>query len=151
MTTCTATPPVATVITSHQLPAAAGTVPGSDSNVAQSRPTSPRSVLSWRSRGGAPCPFCLAGGRGEMYHSPEDCHVNPGGPSFRWYAYNGMVCTLCECGQEVPALIRLPTPPASSLRVPATPTTLLTRLAVATASVGPTAPAVTKSVATTCT
>ena len=62
-----------------------------------------------------------------------------------------MVRALRECGQEVPALLRLPTPPASSVSVPATPTTLLTRPAVATASVGPTAPAVTKSVATTST
>ena len=62
-----------------------------------------------------------------------------------------MVRTLLERGQEVPALLRLPTPPASSASVLATPTTLLTRPAVATASVGPTAPAVTKSVATTST
>ena len=86
-----------------------------------------------------------------MYHSPEDCHVNPGGLSFRRYAYNGMVRALRERGQEVPALLRLPTPPASSVSVPATPTTLLTRPAVATAGVGPPAPAVTKSVATTST
>ena len=62
-----------------------------------------------------------------------------------------MVHTLHERGQEVLALLRLPTPPASSVSVPATPTTLLTRPAVATASVGPTAPAVTKSMATTST
>ena len=86
-----------------------------------------------------------------MYHSPEDCHANPGSPSFRQYAYNGMVRALCECGQEVPALLHLPTPPASSLSVPATPTTLLTHPTVAMASVGPTAPAATKSVATTST
>ena len=42
-------------------------------------------------------------------------------------------------------------PAASSASVPATPTTLLTHPTVATASVGPTAPAVTKSVATTST
>ena len=86
-----------------------------------------------------------------MYHSPEECHVNPGGPAFRRYAYNGMVRALRERGQEVPALLRLPTPPASSVGVPATPTTLLTRPAAVTASVGPTAPAATKSVATTST
>ena len=60
-----------------------------------------------------------------------------------------MVCALHECGQEVPALLCLPTPPASSASVPATPNTLLTCPAAATASVGLTAPAVMKSVATT--
>ena len=151
MATRPVTPSIATVVPAHQLPATAGTVPRSDSNVAQSCPTSPRLASSWHSCGGAPCPFCLAGGRGEMYHSPEDCHVNPGGPSFRRYAYNGMVRALCKRGQKVPAFLRLPTPPDSSVRVLATPSTLLTRPAVATASVGPTAPAVTKSVATTST
>ena len=80
-----------------------------------------------------------------MYHSPEDCPVNPGGPSFRRYAYNGMVHALRERGQEVPALLHLPTPPASSASVLATPTTLLTHPTVAMASVAPMAPAVAKS------
>ena len=86
-----------------------------------------------------------------MYHSPEDCHVNPGGPSFWRYAYNGMVRALHERRQEVPALLHLPMLPASSASVPATPTTLLTRPAVARASVCTTAPAAAKSVATTST
>ena len=151
MATHPITPSVATVVPAHQLPAAARTVLGSDSNIAQSCPTSPRLASSWHSRGGAPCPFCLAGGRGEMYHSPGDCHVNPCGPSFWRYAYNGMVCTLRQHGLEVPALLRLPMPPASSASVPVTTTMLVTHPVVATASVGPTAPAVAKSVATTST
>ena len=62
-----------------------------------------------------------------------------------------MVRALHECGQEVPALLCFPTSPASRASVLATPTMLLTRPTVATANVGPPAPAVAKSVATTST
>ena len=58
---------------------------------------------------------------------------------------------LRECGQEVPALLRLPMPPARSASVPATPTMLLTCTTVATAGVGPMAATVAKSVAATST